>query len=39
MKGRGAWGKTAMVATATTAPMVVPMTWPKLRASTMPPSG
>ncbi|MNT50096.1 hypothetical protein D3C72_1869970 [compost metagenome] len=38
-KGSGAWGKIAMITTATAAPRVVPMTWPKLRASTMPPRG
>ncbi|MNI57417.1 hypothetical protein D3C73_1124770 [compost metagenome] len=38
-KGSGAWGKIAMISTATAAPRVVPMTWPKLRASTMPPRG
>ncbi|MNG04272.1 hypothetical protein D3C84_873910 [compost metagenome] len=39
MNGSGAWGKIAMINTATAAPNVVPITWPKLRASTMPPSG
>lgn len=39
MNGSGAWGKIAMISTATTAPRVVPMTWPKLRARVMPPRG
>ncbi|MNS38627.1 hypothetical protein D3C72_708840 [compost metagenome] len=39
MNGSGAWGKIAMINTATAAPSVVPITWPKLRASTMPASG
>lgn len=28
-----------MITTATTAPRVVPITWPKLRANAMPPNG